>query len=177
MNVLEAIKTRRSVRAYSTRPIPPDVMERMRQALRFAPSACNLQPWRFIIVTDPERRHKVAQAASDQLFIAEAPVIVVGCGIADQAYKAMGGSGNSADIDVAIAMDHLTLAAVEEGLGTCWIGSFNEEQIKRLLEIPPQAKLVAMTPLGYPASSDLIAPVADSERKSPNQIFATDRYG
>ena len=80
MDVLDAIKMRRSVRSYSTRAIPTDVMERMRQALRFAPAACNLQPWRFIFVTDPQRRSQVAEAASDQRFIADAPVIVVGCG-------------------------------------------------------------------------------------------------
>ena len=74
MDVLEAIKTRRSVREYSSRPIPPELLERMCQALRYAPSACNLQPWRFILVTDPELRGKVAKAANDQLWMAAAPV-------------------------------------------------------------------------------------------------------
>ncbi len=177
MDVLEAIKTRRSVRSYSSRPIPADVLERMRQALRYAPSACNFQPWQFIFVTDAELRRKVAQAAHDQLFMAEAPVTVVGCGLPDQAYKGMGGRGNSTDVDVAIALDHLTLAAVAEGLGTCWIGAFDEGKVKRLLEVPKHVKVVAMTPLGYPASPDLIFPLEDSRRKSAAEVFSTDRYG
>jgi len=177
MNVLEAIKTRRSVRSYSSRPIPADVLERCRQALRWAPSACNFQPWRFILVTAPELRGQVARAASDQLWMADAPVIVVGCALPEQAYKGMGGYGNSAEIDVAIALDHLTLTAVAEGLGTCWIGAFDEGEVKRLLEIPPQAKPVAVTPLGYPASADLNFPLSDADRKGADAVFSTDRYG
>lgn len=176
MDVLEAIRTRRSVRAYAPDSIPADVLERMREALRSAPSACNYQPWQFIFVTDSSLRRQLAQAAQDQLFMADAPVTVVGCGLPEQAYKSMGGCRNSVEIDVAIALDHLTLAAVAEGLGTCWIGAFDEAQVKRLLEIPQQVQVVAMTPLGYPTSADLIAPVDDSERKSPAEIFATDHY-
>jgi nitroreductase len=176
MDVLEAIKTRRSVRSYSSRSIPVEVMERMRAALRYAPSACNLQPWRFIFVTDPDLRRNVAEAANDQLWMADAPVIVVGCGLPEDAYKGMGGHGNSADVDVAIALDHLTLAAVADGLGTCWIGAFNEGKVKRLLEVPRQVKVVAMTPLGYPASPELIAPLDESRRKEPSGVFSTERY-
>jgi nitroreductase len=177
MHVLEAIRTRRSVRSYSPTPILADVLDRMRQALRFAPSACNFQPWHFIFVADAELRRKLAQASFDQLWIAEAPLIVVGCGLPAQAYKHMGGRGNSAEIDVAIALDHLTLAAVADGLGTCWIGAFDEERVKRLLAVPKAAKVVALTPLGYPATPDLIAPLADDRRKRPVEIFSTDGYG
>jgi nitroreductase len=177
MDVLTAIKTRRSVRSYASRPIPADVLERMRQALRCAPSACNFQPWHFIFVTDAELRRKVAEAANNQLWMAEAPVTIAGCAFPPQAYKYMGGHGNSAEIDVAIALDHLTLAAVAEGLGTCWIGAFDEGKVKRLLEVPKQAKVVAMTPLGYPASPDLHYPLDETDRKSAAEIFSTDRYG
>ena len=176
MNVLEAIRMRRSVRAYASKPIPPDVLDRLRQALQFAPSACNLQPWRFIFVFDPQIRQRLAQAAQEQLFIADAPLIVVGCGLPQQAYQTMGGSGNSVDIDIAIALDHLTLAAVSEDLGTCWIGAFDEREIKKLLSIPRQAKVVAVMPVGYPASPELISPVADSQRKTEPEIFAIDRF-
>jgi len=177
MNVLEAIKTRRSVRAYAAKPIPADVMGRMRQALRFAPSACNLQPWRFVLVTSPELRSKLAQACCDQLWMADAPCVVVACALPAQAYKGMGGYGNSAEIDVTIAIDHLTLAAVAEGLGTCWIGAFNEAEVKKLLNIPPEAKPVVMTPLGYPASTDVHHELDDADRKRPAEIFSIDRYG
>jgi nitroreductase len=177
MDVFEAISTRRSVREYSSRAIPAEVMERMCQALRYAPSACNFQPWRFILVTEAELRRQVAQAANGQTWMAEAPVTVVGCGLPEQAYKHMGGYGNSAEIDVTIALDHLTLAAVAEGLGTCWIGAFDEKQVKRLLEIPRQVKVAAMTPLGYPASADLNFPLTEDRRKPATEIFCTDRYG
>jgi nitroreductase len=176
MEVLEAIKTRRSVRAYSTRPIPDEVMERLRVAILYAPSACNYQPWRFIVVTDAELRRKVAQASNDQLWMAEAPVTVVGCGYPEDAYKGMGGHGNSVEIDVAIALDHLTLVAVAEGLGTCWIGAFNENAVKACLNIPERVKVVAMTPLGYPADTGLNKPIAEGDRKAPAEVFSIDSY-
>ena len=176
MDVFNAIRTRRSVRSYASRAIPPEVLERMRQALRYAPSACNFQPWHFIFVTDPQLRRKVAQASNDQLWMADAPVIVVGCALPEHAFKGMGGYGNSAEIDVTIALDHLTLAAVADGLGTCWIGAFDEAKVKKLLEVPPQAKVVAMTPLGYPASAELHRPLEEGERKGASEIFGNERY-
>ena len=176
MDVLEAISRRRSVRAYSAEPIPAEVTERMRRALRSAPSACNYQPWHFIFVSDEGLRGDIAKVASGQSFMAAAPITVVACGFPDQAYKTMGGYGNSVDIDVAIALDHLTLAAVAEGLSTCWIGAFKEPEVKRLLGVPREVKVVAMTPLGYPASPDLNRPLADSQRKPAAEIFSTDRY-
>jgi nitroreductase len=177
MDVFEAIKTRRSVRSYSSQPIPADLLERMRQALRLAPSAGNYQPWHFILVVDPDMRRKLAKAANDQLWMADAPVIVVGCGSAERSYKKVGGHRSSVDIDVAIAIDHLTLAAVAEGLGTCWIAAFDEGQVMELLGIPSEVRVVAMTPLGYPSSPELNYPVDESRRKPAKEIFSTDRYG
>jgi nitroreductase len=176
MDVLAAIKTRRSVRSYSPQAIPPEVLERLKYALRAAPSACNLQPWHFILVFEPAGRRKLAEASFDQLWIADAPLIVVACGLPERAYQRMGGHGNSVDIDVAIALDHLTLVAVAEGLGTCWIGAFEESRVKRLLEIPASVKVVALTPVGYPSASDLNSPLDEGRRKPPHEIFSTDRY-
>ena len=176
MNVLDAIRTRRSVRSYAAKPIPAEVMERMQQALRLAPSACNIQPWRFILVTDAALRREVAQAANGQKWMADAPVIVVGCGLPVQAYKKMGGYGNSVDVDVAIALDHLTLAAADEGLGTCWIGAFAEEQVKPLLAVPDDVRVVALMPVGYPASSGLLRPALDNSRKPEPEIFSPNRF-
>jgi nitroreductase len=149
----------------------------MYQALRYAPSACNLQPWRFVVVTDQKLRAGLAKAANDQLWLAQAPVVIVACGLQDQAYKKMGGYGNSIDIDIAIALDHLTLAAVEEGLGTCWIGAFKEEEVKKLLNVPKNIKVVAMIPLGYPAGPNLIRPVDESRRKPQAEIFSMNSFG
>ncbi len=177
MDVMEAIRTRRSVRAFAAKAIPADVMTRMRQSLRLAPSACNIQPWHFIVVTDAALRRELAQAAKGQKWLADAPVVVVGCGFPEQAYKHMGGHGNSIDIDVAIALDHLSLAAVADGLGTCWIGAFDETKVKSLLGIPEEAKVVAMMPLGYPSSPDLNRPMDPGRRKPETEVFSTDRYG
>ena len=176
MDVMQAIKTRRSIRQYSSKSIPDDVLRRMQQALRYAPSACNIQPWHFILITNSQLRKDVARASREQMWMADAPVTVVACAYPEQAYKYMGGYGNSADIDVAIALDHLTLAAVAEGLGTCWIGAFSEPQVKKLLKIPDHVKVVAMTPLGYPAKPELIYPVEEQKRKPQTEIFSIDYY-
>ena len=176
MTVLEAIKLRRSVRAYSPRPIPDDLMQRMRDALRYAPSACNIQPWRFILVTDPGLRRQLARAAREQMWMADAPVTIVACGYPKLAYPRMGGRYSSLDIDIAIALDHLTLAAVAEGLGTCWIGAFFEDQVKAILGVPDDVRVVAMIPLGYPASDGLIHPVTEDRRKSESEVFSVNRF-
>ena len=97
------------MRQYDARPIPEDVMGRMKQALRFAPSACNYQPWKFVLVTDPDLKRGLATAARGQGFIAQAPVIVVGVGFPRRAYKGMGGHGNSVEVDLAIALDQLRI--------------------------------------------------------------------
>jgi nitroreductase len=176
MDVIEAIRMRRSIRSYVPRAIPPATLERMRQALRAAPSACNFQPWHFIFVMDDVLRRKVAHACNDQVWMADAPVIVVACGFPQRAFRHMGGTGNSVDIDVAIALDHLTLAAVAESLGTCWVGAFDEQRIKRLLGVPESAKIVALTPLGYPSAPDLLVPLEDARRKPAGEIFSTDHW-
>ncbi len=177
MNIMDAIRTRRSVRSYATDPLSPEVLERMRDALRLAPSACNFQPWHFILVSDAGIRRALAAASNNQNWMADAPLIVVGCALPDQAYQRMGGYGNSADLDVTIALDHLTLAAVAEGLGTCWIGAFDEGRVKALLNVPEGVKVVAMTPLGYPASPDLNRPLEPGKRKDESAVFSADRYG
>jgi len=176
MTVLEAIRLRRSVRAYSGRPIPDELMHRMREAMRCAPSACNIQPWHFIIVTDPALRVELARAAREQMFIADAPAIIVACGYPALAYPRMGGRHSSLDIDIAIALDHLTLAAVAEGLGTCWIGAFDEDRAKSLLHVPAAVRVIAMTPIGYPASSNLLRPIGPAERKPDRDVFSINLF-
>ncbi|OPZ99002.1 MAG: 5,6-dimethylbenzimidazole synthase [Planctomycetes bacterium ADurb.Bin412] len=176
MEVYQAIQNRRSVRAYNPRPIPEATLHKVLEALRLAPSACNFQPWRFLLVQDPQLRQKVAAASCNQAWMAEAPVIVVACGTPAKAYKKMGGYGSSIDIDLAIALDHLSLAAVAEGLGTCWIGAFDETAVKTLLQIPAEAKVVAMMPLGYPRSDDLNHPVKPGARKKADEIFKINQY-
>ena len=176
MSVLDVIRCRRSIRAYSSQEIPADVVARLQEALRLAPSACNNQPWRFIMIREPANRAKVAGICKDQKWMAEAPLIIAACGVPGEAYSRMGGYGNSIDVDLAIAIDHLTLAAAEEGLGTCWIGAFDEKAMKRHLGVPEDVRVVALTPVGYPAGSGELAKPVSKKRKQLSDIFMEERW-
>ena len=176
MDIITAIKNRRSVRAYDQRTIPDNTCQLLLSALRYAPSACNLQPWHFIIVKDENLRRDLAQACNSQTWMAQAPLIIAACGDPEKAYKVMGGQHNSLDTDLAIALDHLSLAAVEQGLGTCWIGAFDEQKVKALLSVVPDIRVVTLMTVGYPASPDLNHPVKEQKRKPTSEIFSYDHY-
>jgi len=142
MDVFEAVQLRRSVRAYESTPVPKEKLEKILEAARLAPSANNIQPWHFIVVTDPEKRAKLAKAPFAG-FLKEAPVVIVGCGDRKASPKWF-------MVDVAIAMQNMVLTATSEGLGTCWVGSFNEDQVRGMLKIPENYRVVALLALGYP---------------------------
>ena len=148
MDVHEAISVRKSVRAFKAKDVPEDVMTRLLEAARRAPSANNLQEWRFVVVRNPETRERISQAACGQSFIATAPVVLACCAETDD--HIMTCNQRSYPIDVAIAVDHITLCASAEGLGTCWIGAFYEDQVKEILSIPPHIRVVTLLPIGYP---------------------------
>ncbi len=171
MDIYEAIQTRRSIRSYQKKSVPDDILRRVLDAARCAPSANNIQPWKFILVREAERRKKVARLSWNQSFIAEAPIVVVACGLPTQGQ--IGGYASSVLVDVAIALDHLTLAARAEGLGTCWIGAFDNEGLKSLLRIPRELQIVAVTPLGYP-SREITQP---GRRKNLPEIIAAEEFG
>lgn len=146
-------------------------MKEVLSAARLAPSANNAQPWKFVIVRDEELKRKLVQACAGQKFIAEAPIVIVGCGFPDDAYATAGGYMNSFVMDVTIAMDHLILAATSLGLGTCWIAAFKEEKVKEILGIPPDVRVVALTPLGYPDEVP-----AKTSRKDLAELICYDRF-
>ena len=171
MDVYEAIRTRQSVRRYRPDPVPDDVLNRVLEAMRLAPSAGNKQPWRFVVVRDAETREQLAEATNRQQWIAHAPVIIAACGWKERAYSKMGGYWNAMSVDVTIAFDHLTLAAAAEGLGTCWIGSFIEDEVRRVLGVPEEVTVVALTPLGYHDES----PVPKT-RKELSEIVCCERW-
>jgi len=127
MDIYEIIKARRSVRAYEDRPVSDELLGRLLEAARWAPSASNLQPWKLVVVRDAGRRRDLAVAARQQLFIAQAPVVVAA--VALDPGRLMPCEVPPYAVDAAIAIDHLTLAAAAEGLGTCWIGAFVQEPI------------------------------------------------
>ena len=137
-NIYELIALRKSVRSYKPDPVPDELIRKLLEMARLAPSASNRQEWRFIAVTDEENRRLLADAACRQRFVAEAPVILVCCAEPDGHVMTCGQP--SYPIDVAIAIDHITLCAVEEGLGTCWIGAFYEDEVKRILTIERRSR-------------------------------------
>jgi nitroreductase len=142
MDVFEAIQKRHSVRAYLPDALPQDKLERILEAARLAPSAGNTQPWHFLVVTDQQTREKLSKGGGFARFVAEAPVVIVGCGNR----KA---SPNWYVVDTAIALQNMVLAATAEGLGTCWVGSFDEGQVRGLLKIPEDFDVVALLTIGY----------------------------
>jgi len=150
MDFYEVIKTRRSVRKFKSTTVPDVVLKRVLEAARIAPSGSNRQPWRFIVIKDAERKRKIARLCHHQSFIAQAPIVIAGCGKNIHYNRGEWMGDCSMIVDVAIALDHLTLAARAEGLGTCWIGSFENAEIKKYLGIPEDVNVVALTPLGYP---------------------------
>jgi nitroreductase len=151
MTVMEAIKNRRSVRTYQNKPVEKEKLALVLEAARLAPSANNRQEWRFVVVSDQETRKKLAKAAADQTFVGEAPIVMAAC--ADTNNHIMKCGQPCYPIDVAIAVDHITLAAWEQGLGTCWIGAFDENMVRQILGIPAAIRVVELLTLGYPADS------------------------
>lgn len=143
MDVFEVIEARRSIRKYRPEPIPDDKMGMILDAARLAPSAANRQPWRFVLVQNADRKKVLARAANDQTFLSDAAVIVVAVGDPEV-------SARWHEKDTMIALEHIVLAATALGYGTCWIGAFDEDAVKRLLKIPPRMKIVALLPIGLP---------------------------
>ncbi|MCW4020764.1 MAG: nitroreductase family protein [Candidatus Bathyarchaeota archaeon] len=170
MDVFEAIKTRRSIRSYETRPVEKEKLSKVLEAIRLSPSATNSQPWRFIVVKDSKVRESL-RVAYDRDWFVSAPVIIVACAVPGDAWARHDGE-EYWKVDVSIAMQDLVLAAWEEGLGTCWIGAFREEEAKQSLGIPENVRVVAMTPLGYPAEEK--EPVTN--RKSLEEIIRYNRW-
>jgi nitroreductase len=148
MDVYEAIRARRSVRAFAAEAVGEEKLHRIFEAVRLAPSARNRQEWRFVIVRDAALRQRLAVEAAGQPFIGEAGAVIACCAKTDGHLMRCGQP--SYTIDVAIAVDHLTLAAAAEGLGTCWIGSFDEGIVKRILGIPREIRVVQLLALGKP---------------------------
>ena len=169
MNVLEAIETRRSVRKYKRESMPEEHLKTIIKAAQLAPSAGNKQPWRFIVVSDPDMKTKVAEVARKQMWMAEASVIIACLGMdkkSPEVYERW------AKLDVMTAVEHMVLAAWELGYGTCWIGAFVESDVKELLDIPEEMTVVNLLPIGVPDQK----PNARA-RKPISELFHDGKYG
>jgi len=153
MDVFEAIKDRRSIRAFEKKTVSEEQVEKLIDAARHAPSAGNLQPWEFVIIRDPQIKRQLSIAALNQTFIEEAPVVIVVC--ANEARSGRGYGSRGVNLyciqDTAAATQNMLLAAYAMRLGTCWIGAFREEMVSETLKTPDQVRPVAIIPIGYPS--------------------------
>lgn len=169
MDVFSAIQGRRSIRKYKSAAIEEEKLRKVLEAGRLSPSASNRQSWEFVVVKDPLTRRKLAEAAGNQTFVGQAPVIIVSCGTDPDGVMTCG--QHRCSIDLSIATAYMILEAYEQGLGTCWLGHFDEAEVKRILAIPENVRVIAMTPLGYPDETPAARP-----RKEFDEVVCFDKY-
>jgi len=174
LDVFEAIRNRRSVRAFTSETVSEEEVKRLVDAGRWAPSAGNIQPWEFIIVRDAKIKRRLVIAALDQTFIEEAPVVIVVC--ADERQSSMGYGSRGLTLyclqDTAAAIQNMLLAAYTLGLGTCWIGAFHEEEARKVLKVPFDVRPIAIIPVGYPAEKPSAPP-----KRSIREITHYETFG
>lgn len=173
MDFFETIRNRTSVRSYEITSIPEDTIVKIIEAARLAPSAHNRQPWHFIAVKEEDKRIQIANGCMYGRFLARSPVVIVACG--DKQV-----SSGWYVIDTAIALEHIALAATALGLGTCWIGLFNQEDIREMLKIPKNFEIVALMALGYPhkkteSRNEIIR--RERDLKKIENILSLETYG
>ncbi len=167
MEFMDVIKKRRSIRKYKPDMVSDEDIEYIIESARLAPSWANSQCWKFVVVKDPKIKENLASAGNS--WIAHAPIVIAVC--ADPSKPGVKGDQQYYMLDIGIAMEHLILAAADRGLGTCWIGAFNESVAKKALDVPDNIRVVALTPLGYPDESP-----AQRPRKALKDIMSIDKY-
>jgi nitroreductase len=170
MDVFEAVKTRRSIRKYQDGAVEPEKLAKILEAARLSPSACNKQPWHFIVVSEKEARRRLFPAYRNEWFV-NAPVIIAACVSPDEAWVRWDGEAYW-KVDAAVAVQDMILVARELGLGTCWIGAFDEKKVKEALGIPVEVRVVALFPLGYPAEAKGVV----TERKPLEEIVHYEKW-
>jgi nitroreductase len=170
MKLIEGLKTRRSIRSYSQKDVPDSLIEEIFNTVRWAPSAVNNQPWRFVVIKDTQRKNSLRGGLRDMILstsahILDAPVVVVAW------YKPSLVLSKYQLSDVSNAITYLLLAAHAKGLGTCWIGWFSENRVKKILNLPRRSKIVALVTMGYP--NDIPSP---KKRKTVQDIVFREKY-
>ncbi len=170
MSFTDLARKRYSVRNYKETPVEKEKLLEVIEAARLSPSAVNYQPRHFIIVTDEELKNRIAETYPRDWF-RKAPAVIVVCGDHSISWKRKDGKDHC-DIDTAIAIDHLTLAAADIGLGTCWICAFDAEKCHQVLNLPENLEVVALVPIGYPADDT----IPEKKRKSIDEIVSWNGY-
>ncbi len=173
MDVLKAMKGRRSIRAFKDNVVSDETVEKLIEAACWAPSAGNIQPWQFIVVRDEEMKRKLAEAALGQHFIEEAPVVVIVCADPQRSAQRYGDRGEDLYCiqDTAAAAQNLHLYAYSLGLGTCWVGAFDEEKVSQALGVSGGIRPMAVIPLGRPAEHPL-----PRKRRVLKEVMRYERY-
>jgi len=169
MEFTELIARRYSVRAYKPDPVEEDKLQRVLEAACIAPTAANRQPFRLIVIHTQGRREDLGRLYHRDWF-AQAPIVIGICAIPAEAWSRSDGK-RYADVDATIAMDHLILAATNEGLGTCWIGAFDPAAARQVLGLPDDVEPIAFTPLGYPADQP-----QERKRKALSDLVRYERW-
>jgi nitroreductase len=155
MDLSEAIAKRRSIRAYKKQALPPGVIEKLIEAARLAPSAGNAQPYEFVIAEKAETKQRLCKASFNQQTLQEAPAVIVVCADGIRAYQSYGERGKNLYCiqDTAAAIQNILLTAYSMGLGTCWIGAFREQEVKKVINAPQNMRPIALISVGYPDES------------------------
>lgn len=169
MEFSELIAKRYSVRAYKPDPVPDDVLQKVLEAARLAPTAANRQPFQLIVIHTQGREAELRRIYNRDWFVS-APLVICACGIPARGWVRSDGK-NYTDVDVAIVMDHLVLAATEAGLGTCWVAAFDPAAAREVLGLPEGVEPIAFTPLGYPADRP-----GPKERRPLSELVQYERW-
>ena len=165
MSLLDVIVSRRSIRNYKAEEVPQEIVERILEAGRYAPSADNEQPWHFIVVTELEIKDKLSKGRWNS-FIRDSAFTVVGCAYAGSAY-----SRKWSTIDTTIALQNMVIAAWSLGIGSCWVGDFEEAEVKRILHVPKDWRIISLISFGYPDETP-----SKSTRKPLKEIASYNRF-
>lgn len=170
LSVLDVIKARGSIRSYKDKPIPKQALLDILEAARMAQSADNRQPWEFIVVTDPATKRRLVQAAGNQSFVGEAAAVLVSLANPEQSTPV--GPFEGFLIDLTIAIENMVLTAWDLGIGSCWIGAYNEQKVKELFNVPRNLRVMSLLTLGYPDEK-----ARPKYRKDLNEIVHYQKYG
>ncbi|HNQ80156.1 MAG: nitroreductase [Acidobacteria bacterium] len=170
MNFQDLIRRRYSVRAYDPRPVEEEKLARVLEAACLAPSACNRQPFRIVVVPTRGREEELGRVYGRPWFV-QAPLVLAVCALPAESWRRRHDGWCSAEVDATIALDHLILAAADEGLGTCWIAAFDPKAASEVLNLPSELVPVAFTPLGYPADSP-----GPKKRRPPAELIRRGRF-
>lgn len=169
MDFSKLIRERYSVRAYKPDPIEEEKLERVLEAARLAPTAANRQPFQLVVIHTEGREEELSDVYGKDWFV-QPPLVICACGLPERAWTRRDGK-SYVDVDVAIVMDHLILAASDEGLGTCWVGAFDPDAARRVLGLPEEVEPIAFTPLGYPADEP-----GPKKRRSLDELVRHERW-